>query len=54
MKGIYIGLREAKLVDDHGNVFVAKRAGSNWLFREKEYANPFTMFKGIEKELAHA
>jgi hypothetical protein len=54
MKGMYIGLREARLVDDRGNVFIAKRTGNNWLFQNKEYANPFTMFKGIERELARA
>ena len=54
MKGMYIGLTEARLIDDHGNVFVAKRTGNNWLFKEKEYTNPFAMFKGIERELARA
>ncbi len=54
MKGMFIGLREAKLIDDSGNVFIAKRTGDNWIFQDKEYTNPFTMFKGLERELARA
>ncbi len=47
MKQIVVGIDEARMVDDKGNIYRATKIGDRWIFQGSVYASPFEAFKEV-------
>ena len=49
MKQIVVGIDEARMVDDKGNVYWATKINNQWIFQGRAYSSPFEAFKEVIK-----
>ena len=51
MRGVFIGISKATMVDDRGIFYTAIKDGNVWMFEGIAYSNPFMAFMNVERRL---
>lgn len=51
MKKLTVGVYEAKMVDDKGNIHISRKESGVWVYKGRAYNSPLDAFKEVEHEL---